>query len=139
MLLNTNVDPRDRSSCALEYDKLEHWLCATWRGYIDPLEAMRGAEAYLFHASHTPSALLLNDNSQLQRPWFNSIDWLAQVWLPQAARLGLRYVAHVMQADRRSDVLTILKPSKLPFELQIFDEVADAKEWLREYRVVNFS
>jgi hypothetical protein len=60
---------------------------------------MHGAEAYLFHAVQTPSAMLLNDNSQLTGPWFESTDWLAHVWLPQAEHLGLRYVAHVVQAD----------------------------------------
>jgi hypothetical protein len=134
MFLNTNVDPHDHSSCALQYDEAEHWLCATWRGYVDPLEAMRGAKAYLRHAAHTPSALLLNDNSQLTGPWFDSTDWLAHVWLPQAERLGLRYVAHVVQADRRYDVVSCLRPTTLPFDLQIFEEVDQAKYWLRECR-----
>lgn len=131
MFLNINIDPHDHSSCSLRYDEVEHWLSATWRGYIDPEEAMRGAEAYLLHAAHTPSARLLNDNSQLLGPWFESTDWLAQVWLPQAARLGLRYVAHVVQADLHHDTLSLLGPKALPFELQIFDRVADAQQWLR--------
>ncbi|MGI4862590.1 MAG: hypothetical protein ACRYFZ_01615 [Janthinobacterium lividum] len=137
MFLNTNIDPRDHSSCALTYDEAEHWLCATWRGYVDPLEAMHGAEAYLRHAAHTPSARLLNDNSQLSGPWFESVDWLAHVWLPQAERLGLRYVAHVVQTDGRHDILTLLKPTTLSFDLQIFDDLADAQCWLRECRLVN--
>ncbi|RZJ88547.1 MAG: hypothetical protein EOO60_10955 [Hymenobacter sp.] len=134
MFLNTNTDPRDHSSCSLFYDELDHWLCATWRGYIDPTEALQGAEAYLHHAAHTPSALLLNDNSQLEGPWFESTDWLARIWLPQAARLGLRYVAHVVQTDRQYDAITLLKPTKLPFDLQIFNELDEAKHWLRECR-----
>jgi len=28
MFLNSNVDPRDHSSCALFYDEVEHWLQA---------------------------------------------------------------------------------------------------------------
>ena len=63
MFLNNNIDPRDHSSCALTYDEAEHWLRATWRGYVDLTEAMHGAEAYLQHEVRTPSALLLNDNS----------------------------------------------------------------------------
>ena len=126
MFLNINVDPRDHSSCALTYDEGEHWLRATWQGYVDPVEAMRGAEAYLRQAAHTPCPLLLNDNAQLIGPWFESTDWLAYVWLPQAERLGLRYVAHVVQADQHYDIITLLKPTALPFELQIFNEVADA-------------
>lgn len=137
MFLNINTDPRDHSSCALFYDETEHWLCATWRGYVDPVEAMHGAEAYLAHAIQTPSAMLLNDNSQLTGPWFESTDWLAHVWLPQAERLGLRYVAHVVQADQHDDIVTSLKPTNLPFELQIFHELAQAQHWLRECRISN--
>lgn len=138
MFLNTNVDPRDHSSCSLYYDEVEHWLCAVWRGYIDPIEALRGAEAYLRHAAHTPSAKLLNDNSQLHGPWFESTAWLAKVWVPEAERLGLRYVAHVTRADRRYDILTASQPLVLPFEFQIFDDVAEARHWLRECQVADF-
>lgn len=139
MFLNVNVDARDHSACSLIYDEAERWLRATWRGYVDPIEAMHGAEAYLQHAMETTSPLLLNDNSQLTGPWFESTDWLAHVWMPQARRLGLRYVAHVVQADQHYDVLTLLKPNKLPFELQIFTEVADAAHWLRECRDAEFN
>lgn len=139
MFLNKNVDPRDHSSCALTYDEDEHWLRATWRGYVDPVEALHGAEAYLRHAAHTPSTLLLNDNSQLNGPWFESVDWLAHVWLPQAERLGLRYVAHVVQADWHYDILTSLKPTALPFELQIFNELTEAQHWLRECRTATYT
>jgi hypothetical protein len=135
MFLNTNVDSRDHSSCALFYDEAEHWLRATWRGYVDPVEAMHGAEAYLTHAIQTPSAMLLNDNSQLTGPWFESTDWLAHVWVPQAERLGLRYVAHVVQADQHHDVITSLKPTTLPFELQVFHELVQAQHWLRGCRI----
>jgi hypothetical protein len=132
MFLHTDSDPRDHSSCSLSYDEAEHWLCATWRGYVDPVEAMRGAEAYLVHAVQTPSAMLLNDNSQLTGPWFESTDWLAHVWLPQAERLGLSYVAHVVQADQHYDILTASLWDQLPFDLQIFDTLSEAQHWLRE-------
>lgn len=130
MLLNLTTDPRDASTCQLTYDEAQHWLRATWRGFVDPLEAVRGAEAYLQHAARTPSPYLLNDNSQLRGPWFDSLDWLAEVWVPQAGQLGLRYVAHVLQADRHSDILPSRLPASVPFELQIFREVADAQHWL---------
>lgn len=133
MLLSLEADPRDTSTCRLSYEEAQGWLRATWRGYVDPVEAMRGAEAYLRHAAHTPSAYLLNDNSQLRGPWFDSLDWLAEIWVPQAARLGLRYVAHVLQADRHADILPSRLPATVPFELQIFRDVAEAEQWLRQY------
>ena len=131
MLLNVNQDPRDQSACVLTYEAANHWLRATWSGYVDPVEAMHGAEAYLAHAAHTPCPLLLNDNSQLRGSWFDSLDWLAEVWVPQAGRLGLRYVAHVVQADRHSDIIPRQLAKSVPFELQIFQDVADAQHWLR--------
>ncbi|MGI4873362.1 MAG: hypothetical protein ACRYFX_19565 [Janthinobacterium lividum] len=134
MFLNLNTDPKDHSACALSYDEQEGWIQATWRGYVDPAEAMRGAEAYLLRATQAPCTLLLNDNSQMTGPWFDSLEWLAEVWVPQASRLGLRYVAHIVQADRAHDVLTSRLLATLPFDLQIFHDVADARHWLRQAR-----
>jgi len=134
MLLNENVDLRDRSNCTLVYDEAEHWLHATWQGYIDPQEAQRGAESYLVRAAEWPCAWLLNDNSGLIGPWFESLEWLTDVWVPRAQQLGLRYVAHVVQADQHYDTLTRHFPVTLPFELQIFQELADARHWLRQQR-----
>ncbi|MGI4871349.1 MAG: hypothetical protein ACRYFX_09235 [Janthinobacterium lividum] len=132
MFLNLNTDPSDHSSCALSYDEQEGWIQAIWRGYVDPAEAMRGAEAYLLRAANAPCTFLLNDNSQLTGPWFDSLDWLAEVWMPQAERLGLRYVAHIVQANRHTDILTLHMPHTLPFELQLFQNIADARHWLRQ-------
>lgn len=134
MHLHTNFDPRDQSFCELSYNEKEEWLQAIWRGYIDPLEAQRGAEAYLQHAAQMPSPFLLNDNFGLRGPWFESLEWLADVWIPQATQLGLRYVAHVVQADLHHDVLTARLEGAVPFELQIFQDPADARQWLREMR-----
>jgi hypothetical protein len=134
MHLHTNFDLHDQSFCDLSYNEQEGWLQAIWRGHIDPLEAQRGAEAYLQHASRTPSPFLLNDNSGLRGPWFESLEWLADVWIPQARQLGLRHVAHVVQVDQHHDVLTDRLDGAVPFELQIFQDPADARHWLREMR-----
>ena len=134
MLLNLNTDPRDHSACALSYDETEYWLQAVWQGYVDQAEAMRGAEAYLQHATQHPCAYLLNDNSRLMGPWFESLEWLLHVWVPQAERLGLRYVAHIVQADQHHDIFTRQHHLPLPFELQIFQEVEDARHWLASVR-----
>jgi hypothetical protein len=134
MLLNTNTDPRDHSTCALFYDEAEQWLKAIWRGYVDPDEAMKGAQAYLQHAAQFPCPYLLNDNSQLIGPWFESLEWLMHVWVPQAERLGLRYVAHVVQADQHTDIFTRQHHIPLPFELQIFQSPEDATHWLASVR-----
>jgi hypothetical protein len=136
MLHNINRDAQDGSTCVLTYEENEQWLQAVWSGYIDPTEALHGAEAYLQHAGQHPCAFLLNDNSQLRGPWFESTDWLVDVWVPQAQQLGLRYVAHIVQADQHYDVLTLRlsTTTTTPFELQIFQDGVDARQWLRQVR-----
>ena len=123
----------DGSRCTLTWEEPAGWLRATWRGFVDPHEAQRGAENYLAQAVSFRCPCLLNDNVALRGPWFDSLDWLERVWLPQALALGLRYVAHVVQADAHADILTLHFPQPLvgQVELQIFGQVAQAEEWLR--------
>ena len=132
MLLHSLLDKADGSQCILTLDESQQWLRATWRGYIDPLEAARGAERYLDHVASIRCPYLLNDNTELQGPWFDSVAWLEQAWLPHAMRLGLRYIAHVVQADTGTDILTLHFPQhvKSQVELQLFHQVAEAEEWL---------
>lgn len=132
MIINSLPDT-DGSRCTLSSEGPHGWLRATWRGFVDSEEALRGADNYLKHLATIDCAYLLNDNTELRGPWFDSIDWLMRIWVPQAARMGLRYVAHVVQADTRHDTITDSprNPANCVFDLQFFDSVAEAEEWLR--------
>jgi hypothetical protein len=57
------------------------------------------------------------------------------VWAPQAAEMGLRYIAHVVQADTMHDTISDATPENCLFELQIFDNLDEAQEWLRSCQV----
>lgn len=131
MLLNS-VNFSSGGSCVLSYEESEQWLYATWSGLIGNHEAMQGARQYLHKAAAHPSAFLLNDNLALHGPWFNSVEWLEHAWLPQAQRLGLRYIAHVVQADKGADILTLTHSDHLSglLELQLFHDLSAAKDWL---------
>jgi hypothetical protein len=94
-------------NCILSYEESPQWLPATWSGLIGNQEAMRGALNYLDNVAAYPSPFLLNKNLALHGPWFNSAEWLEHAWLPQARRLGLRYIAHVGQANKGADMLTL--------------------------------
>ena len=106
---------------------------ATWRGFVDTEEAMRGAESYLRTLAGLRSPLLLNDNVALLGPWFDSVEWLERIWLPQARQMGLRHIAHVVPADSLSDILTVmLRGGPVSgVEIQIFQQVPEAEAWLR--------
>ena len=132
MLIHSLPDA-DGSRCTLTFEQHNQWLRATWRGFVDVPEAMRGAEYYLANAGPFRCPYLLNDNAAIQGPWFDSLEWLERAWLPHALRLGLRCVAHVVQADTGTDILTHNFPEPLvgSLELQIFQRVSEAEEWLR--------
>ena len=123
----------DNSNCTLTFEEPDQWLRATWQGYVDPLEAMHGADNYLAHAASFHCPYLLNDNLALRGPWFDSVEWLEKAWLPRALDLGLRFIAHVVQSDTRNDILTVTFPQPIKglVELQIFHRIAEAEEWLR--------
>lgn len=132
MLLSSLPDT-DGSRCILTYDEANGWLRATWRGFVDMSEALRGADNYLRQLESLRCPCLLNDNVALHGPWFDSIEWLERIWVPQAVGMGLRYVAHVVQADSPSDTITthFRGPQVGGLELQIFQAVSEAEAWLR--------
>ncbi|GAB3844215.1 hypothetical protein GCM10028822_01270 [Hymenobacter terrigena] len=131
MILSSLPDA-DGSRCTLSQEP-EGWLRATWRGFVDMQEALRGADKYLRTLQDLRNPCLLNDNVELMGPWFDSIEWLERVWVPQATAVGLRYVAHVVQADSLSDILTVHfnHGAAGALELQIFQQVPEAEAWLR--------
>jgi hypothetical protein len=133
MLLSHSMPGSNGDKCILSFEESEQWLRATWRGFVDMDVALRGADDYLRVLADIRCPYLLNDNVALQGPWFDSIDWLEQIWVPQATQMGLRYVAHVVQADCLSDIITVnFHGSKVgEIELQIFRQVAEAEAWLR--------
>ncbi|KAA9339654.1 hypothetical protein F0P96_03305 [Hymenobacter busanensis] len=118
--------------CSIQFDAANQWLYATWQGYVPTPDAERGAEAYLTELRQRHCPGLLNDNSRIAGPWFDSTAWLEQIWAPQAAELGLRYVAHVTPPDGFAASLDVAarRPFGTQFELQIFDDLTAAQDWL---------
>lgn len=132
MLLNI-LHFRTGGQCKLVFDETNQWLQAIWSGSVDNQEAVQGAKAYLEKVPTHPCAYLLNDNRALHGTWFDSTEWLEYAWLPQAERLGLRFIAHLVQADTHTDVLTLKVPAHVEgkIELQVFDNSDEAMDWLR--------
>lgn len=131
MILHSLPDT-DGSRCTLTVEPAG-WLRATWRGFVDMEEALRGADDYLRALQALRNPCLLNDNVALMGPWFDSIEWLERIWAPQAMAMGLRYVAHVVQAGSLSDILTVHfnHGTAGALELQIFQQLPEAEDWLR--------
>ncbi|MFD1873106.1 hypothetical protein [Hymenobacter bucti] len=134
MLTYHSSHPDGREYCRAEYNETDHWLHATWKGVVTTPDGQRAAAKMLQQLHLTQVPYLLNDNSQVLGPWFDSVDWLQHIWAPQATRLGLRYVAHVLQPHTEDDLGLLLQhnPFAGKFELQFFTNLADATTWLRD-------
>ena len=126
--------PDGREYCRATYHEATHCLHATWKGVVTTQDGQRGATELLRLLPQPEVPYLLNDNSQVLGPWFDSIDWLQRIWVPQAGRLGLHYVAHVLQPHIEDGLGLLLRqnPFAGKFELQFFTSVEDADCWLRE-------
>ena len=120
--------------CTVDFDQPNGWLVVTWKGFITAQDGERGAQESLRVLALDHAPLLLNDNSQVTGPWFDSVEWLERVWAPQAERLGLRFVAHVMQPDASAGLATAADHNRFTgrFNFQIFSDVKEARRWLHE-------
>lgn len=134
MRISKNIDSLDESVCEFSFDEDEQWIRATWMGYIDSQEAYNGAMDFLDTMKTFHCPYLLNDNSGLRGPWFDSVEWLRTTWAPQAARLGLRCIAHVAQPQDLTHQVAVLAMASFgdDVRIQIFDHASEAEEWLRE-------
>lgn len=58
--------------------------------------------------------------------------WLEQHYLPQLARLPLQHMALILSSHRQhEDLLDVTAHCPPPFEVQVFDDLTTALEWLR--------
>lgn len=124
--------PGSPDYCQLIYDADRQWLRVTWQGFVGPDLAREGALAGLQMLRQQPCAYLLNDNSRLEGPWFDSLFWLSHEWGPAAAQAGLRFVAHIARAQSLTTSFIPTPAHQLfqQFEIQVFEEPAEAVEWL---------
>ena len=120
--------------CTTDYEEESQWVRTTWRGFVTAQDGEGGAMQTLEVLRITHIPYLLNDNSLVEGPWFDSVEWLERVWAPQAERLGLRCVAHVMQPDANADLAAAAdhNPFAGLFDIQIFSTVAEAQQWLHD-------
>lgn len=118
--------------CQIYYDACNHCLRATWQGFVSPPQALQSMVAHLSLLSSPLPPLFLNDNSRVLNPWFDSLTWLRSVW-ESTNTPPPRCVAHVMQPGASANVgdLDTSWTHNAGSDLQLFESVQDAEEWLR--------
>lgn len=116
----------------IHYDEQNKWLYNDWTGYVTPENVKQGGLAVLDAIKQHRTALGLNDNRNLVGRWDDALAWIEQEWIPAAAEAGLRYYAHVVDADSfaAASSADMLNRVQGRFQMRIFQNMTDAREWL---------
>ena len=128
--------PESPEFCRLRYLRAQKQLNVSWQGNVTGPLAQEGAQTALDILRNHQCNCLFNDNTELQGPWFDSLLWLAQRWAPAAAESGVQYVAHVVRAGTLATTFLAAPTHHLftQFEIQIFDLLSEANDWLASCR-----
>lgn len=117
----------------IKHDSTENWIYTDWIGYPTPENVKKGALAYLKILKEYNLTSILNDNRNLVGRWDNSLDWVKQVWLPEAVKAGLKKLAHVTLADSlATGAASVMQEFvEQSIDMQVFTDLEEAKDWLR--------
>ena len=117
---------------SIEVDLLNHWVHNKWTGHLTEEITKAGTEAYTKAVKRSGFNCVLNDSRQVLGRWDHSVEWALQEWVPQAVYAGIKYFALIVNPDSFSaDSAEALTTGVNLFEIKIFDDQAEAEDWLR--------
>ena len=116
----------------IETDYENRWIFTDWQGYLTAENIKQGAQAYTVALKKAGFSCVLNDTRSVRGPWDHSMDWVINEWAPNAATAGLRNFALISTPETLADGSAANFYAHLTaFEGHVFDNMADARHWLR--------
>ena len=115
-----------------DYIEEEGWVYSCWIGEISDDLVREGANLTLDLISETGSKCVVNDNRQLTGNWSESNDWLENEYLPNAAKVGMEFIAHVFSPKFITKFSAVdLSTRDLPIIFRTFVDIGEAEDWMR--------
>ncbi len=115
----------------IEYDFVNEWIYANWKGDQNLLTVQDGCEKILQYLTEQRCEKVLNDNRQVTSTWADAAKWVGEDWMPRMATAGLKYFAWVYSPNHFSKLSTDLALSVNKKVIAIsFNEIETAKSWL---------
>jgi hypothetical protein len=123
--------------CSVRYDKERNKIVVTWKGVISEENAYEVRNYMLELLKETGCKYMLIDMQELlstSKPQF--VEWVKNVWDEEAAKLGLRYIADVVNKDALShsyinEMYTSPKEvTASGIRKKMFYNIIDATTWL---------
>jgi hypothetical protein len=118
----------------IETDTENRWISTDWQGYLTADNIKIGAQAYTDALAKSGFSCVLNDTRSVRGPWDHSMDWVINVWAPNAAKAGLRHFALVSTPETLADGSAATFYAQLTaFQAAVFDNLTEARNWLRAH------
>ncbi|MDF7815702.1 STAS/SEC14 domain-containing protein [Hymenobacter sp. YC55] len=126
--------PTNRVYLTIDTDHANRWVAVTWQGYLTKESIQAGAAAYTQALAASGYACVLNDTRQVRGPWDHSLEWVINVWAPQAAAAGLQYFALITTPDSFAEESASAFYAQLTaFQAKVFATMEEAQLWLRQH------
>ncbi|OWP62508.1 STAS/SEC14 domain-containing protein [Hymenobacter amundsenii] len=122
-----------RPYITIEDDSVNRWIAVDWMGYLTAESIKAGAQAYTTALAESGFSCVLNDTRKVLGPWDHSMDWVINVWAPNAAAAGLRYFAMITTPDSLAEGSASTFYAQLEsFEANVFSDEQTAMAWLQQ-------
>lgn len=119
---------------SIDTDTENRWVMADWQGYLTADNIRTGAKAYSDALAKSGFSCVLNDTRSVRGPWDHSMDWVVNVWAPDAAKAGLRHFAMITTPETLADGSAANFYAQLTaFQAQVFDNMGEARAWLFKF------
>jgi len=123
-----------RTYLTIEPDATNRWIAVNWMGYLTGDNIRAGAAAYTAALAKSGYHAVLNDTRAVLGPWEHSLDWVVNIWAPQAAAAGLTHFAMVTTRESMADATAVSFYQQLTaFKAEMFADMEEARRWLRQF------
>lgn len=83
----------------IRFDPETHILFCNWIGFQNEDLLKKSGEIIHDLLKQKNCTKILNDNTQVQGPWYHSAEWTAKEWFPLMIEAGLKHFAWVCSKD----------------------------------------
>lgn len=117
----------------IEVDLLHHWVHTTWRGHLTEEITKAGTNAYTQAVKDSGFRCVLNDSRKVVGRWDHSVQWALREWVPIALAAGIKFFALIAQPGSFSEESANVLTSNIHvFQMRIFYDINEAKDWLQQ-------
>jgi hypothetical protein len=120
-------------------EKDTDYVCMEWSGYHDSATFRRGTEEMLEELTRHNTGKVLADIKNMVLIGMEDQSWLLDEFLPRAIGQGFAAIAIVRPTHyfNKVAVETIAyKVNQEKLRIQFFDDLSEAKKWLKEFRKI---